>query len=491
MKKLLSLLLALCLVLTVLPVSALAAAPKEELSGMMVPSTVGELENASVEPNAKSYSVKLTGEGSGEVELLVDSPAQAGSEVYFMANPDDGYPAHVYYQGLDGDDLVYVGADIIGFIMPSNAVTLNVKFVKAEGSENLIFVNEYGSGQYALSRNKACEYESVLLAVLPDNDSEFDPYTHVDINEGVLFYLLEEDGIYYYEIIMPDIPVSLAVAYGRVGPSDVEVMHAPKATVSWTPKNPYFLDTVTVTIIPEPGYQVDSAEAVSSSMGPGIYTALESIGNNQYTFTMPAGDVYLEINTEPIPYNVKVQSGTGGTASVDLKQAYVGNTVTLTCKPDAGYRVASITGAPKLTDKGNGVYTFKMPAKKVNISVLFLREDNPFLDVNETHFFYESVIWAVEKGITNGVSETLFGPMYATNRAAVVTMLWRYADCPEPETTEHPFTDVPAGSWYEKAVLWAVENGITNGISATEFGPNGACNRVQVVTFLYRAVMAQ
>ena len=113
--------------------------------------------------------------------------------------------------------------------------------------------------------------------------------------------------------------------------------------------------------------------------------------------------------------------------------------------------------------------------------------DNPFTDVNVSDFFYEPVLWTVENDITNGISATAFGSYTNCNRAAVLTFLWRAAGSPEPVMTEHPFTDVPAGAFYEKAVLWAIENGITNGISATEFGPTSPCNRAQVVTFLYRA----
>jgi hypothetical protein len=92
----------------------------------------------------------------------------------------------------------------------------------------------------------------------------------------------------------------------------------------------------------------------------------------------------------------------------------------------------------------------------------------------------------VEKGITSGLTEDTFGPLAACNRAQVVTFLCRAAGCPEPTLTENPFTDVVQGSFYERAVLWAVENGITAGLTADTFGPNAVCNRAQVVTFLYR-----
>ena len=112
----------------------------------------------------------------------------------------------------------------------------------------------------------------------------------------------------------------------------------------------------------------------------------------------------------------------------------------------------------------------------------------PFDDVVPGSFYEIPVAWAVDNGITSGIAATEFGPNVSCNRAQVVTFLWRAADCPEPAATEHPFVDVQSGSFYEKAVLWAVENGITAGLDATHFGPNTVCNRAQVVTFLWRSL---
>ena len=110
----------------------------------------------------------------------------------------------------------------------------------------------------------------------------------------------------------------------------------------------------------------------------------------------------------------------------------------------------------------------------------------PFVDVEAGSFYEAPVIWAVDNGITNGTDETHFSPLNICNRAQVVTFLWRAAGCPEPESTENPFVDVPETEFYYKAVLWAVENGITNGMDATHFGSGEFGNRSQVVTFLYR-----
>ncbi len=113
--------------------------------------------------------------------------------------------------------------------------------------------------------------------------------------------------------------------------------------------------------------------------------------------------------------------------------------------------------------------------------------NNPFVDVQAGSFYEKPVLWAVENGVTNGTDATHFGPNESCNRASVVTFLWRAAGRPTPAATDIPFTDVPTGTWYTEPVLWALGSGITNGISATEFGANSPCNRAQVVTFLYRA----
>ena len=113
--------------------------------------------------------------------------------------------------------------------------------------------------------------------------------------------------------------------------------------------------------------------------------------------------------------------------------------------------------------------------------------DNPFVDVAEKDYFYAPVLWAVQKGITGGIDATHFAPNNPCTRGQVVTFLWRANGSPEPKSTEHPFTDISADKYYYKAVLWAVENGITAGLTATTFAPNNACTRGQIATFLWRA----
>ena len=121
------------------------------------------------------------------------------------------------------------------------------------------------------------------------------------------------------------------------------------------------------------------------------------------------------------------------------------------------------------------------------LSMTALAAENPFTDVKSTDWFYNPVMWAKDNGITSGLTATSFGPESKCTRAQVVTFLWAANGRPEPQTTVNPFTDVANDAWYVKPVLWAVESKVTGGITATEFGPNANCTRAQVVTFLYKA----
>ena len=113
---------------------------------------------------------------------------------------------------------------------------------------------------------------------------------------------------------------------------------------------------------------------------------------------------------------------------------------------------------------------------------------NPFRDVKENRYFYKAVLWAVENGITKGTSDTTFEPLKKCTRAQTMMFIWIAAGEPEPTVTENPFTDIQADKYYYKAVLWAVENGLTSGVTPEKFGPNQSCTRAQMVNFLYKAV---
>ena len=150
--------------------------------------------------------------------------------------------------------------------------------------------------------------------------------------------------------------------------------------------------------------------------------------------------------------------------------------------------IAAGTGAnkffPKLACTRAQVVTFlwRTAGKQ-----MLKQQENVFSDVESDSVYYEAILWAVGAGVTSGTGNSTFSPNQTCTRAQVVTFLWRALGCPANAGAENPFTDVEAGTWYEMPVLWALDRGVTNGISATEFGVNTICNRAQIVTFLYRA----
>ena len=184
-----------------------------------------------------------------------------------------------------------------------------------------------------------------------------------------------------------------------------------------------------------------------------------------------------------------------GEVTANRRYAERGDTVTITVKPDDGFKLDDLTVTDKngkelkLTDKGNGKYTFTMPASKVEVNATFVKEveTSPFSDVSTSAYYYEAVKWAQEKGITGGIGNGLFGPNQPCTRAQIVTFLWRAAGSPEPKAMSS-FADVSTDAYYAKAVAWAVENGITTGTGDGKFSPDATCTRAQSVTFLFRAI---
>ena len=225
-------------------------------------------------------------------------------------------------------------------------------------------------------------------------------------------------------------------------------------------------------------------------------------GENNMTVTIPTGSTGNRIYTAHWRYNgsghsysyytIKATAGAGGSISpsgnVSVRE---GRDQTFTITPDKGYAVANV----KIDGKSIGAvksYTFENVRRTHTIEVIFMKANgNPqtgvFVDVATGSYYEDAVDWAVGNGITQGTDATHFSPDGICTRAQAVTFLWRAAGSPKPETRTMPFTDIPAGSYYYDAVLWAVENGITKGTSDTTFSPNMTCTRAQIVAFLWRS----
>lgn len=221
-----------------------------------------------------------------------------------------------------------------------------------------------------------------------------------------------------------------------------------------------------------------SESSAGSSGGSGSHSSGGSSSSGTYTVTAPS-------NTA------------NGTVTVSPKNASKGSSVTITVKPDSGYALDQLKVKDRsgkqitLTDKGNGQFTFTMPASKVTVEASFAKTEQPgttgFTDVSASAYYEDAVAWAVSQGITTGTSATTFSPDASCTRGQIVTFLWRAAGSPSPKGTSS-FADVPAESYYAQAVAWAVENGITNGTGEGTFSPDTPCDRSQSVTFLFRAL---
>ena len=199
-------------------------------------------------------------------------------------------------------------------------------------------------------------------------------------------------------------------------------------------------------------------------------------------------------------YPVSVPDKTDhGSVTVSPKNASKGDTVTVTVKPDSGYVLETISVTDKndndlkLTDKGNGKYTFTMPTSKVEIKATFMEDNsvlNFFYDVPNDAYYFEAVKWAAENGITGGVGNSLFAPNQPCTRAQIVTFLWRAAGSPVVNYLM-PFTDVDEGAYYAEAVRWAASTGIVTGLTETTFGTDSVCTRAQAAAMIYRCAQAQ
>ena len=336
---------------------------------------------------------------------------------------------------------------------------------------------------------------SDAIHIIVKNGSEFtapasDGLTRPDGNTGRYFKWLGSDGnLYAPGESVPEVVTTLTaqwtvhqytITYDLAG-----------GTVEGNP-NTYTIETVAFTL----KNPTKSGYTFTGWSGTGLD------GENNMTVTIPTGSTGNRIYTAHWRYNgsghsysyytIKATAGAGGSISpsgnVSVRE---GRDQPFTITPDKGYAVSNV----KIDGKSIGAvksYTFENVRRTHTIEVIFMKANgNPqtgvFVDVATGSYYEDAVDWAVENGITKGTDNTHFSPDGICTRAQAATFLWRAAGSPKPKTRTMPFTDVPTGSYYYDAVLWAVENGITKGTSNTTFSPNMTCTRAQIVTFLWRS----
>ena len=333
------------------------------------------------------------------------------------------------------------------------------------------------------------------IQIIVKNGSKFtapasDGLTRPDGNTGSYFKWLGSDGnLYAPGESVPEVVTTLTAQW-TVNQYTITYNLA-GGTVEGNP-NTYTIETKAFTL----KKPTKSGYTFTGWSGTGLD------GENNMTVTIPTGSTGNRAYTAHWRYNgsghsysyytIKATAGAGGSISpsgnVSVRE---GRAQTFTITPDKGYAVSNV----KIDGKSIGAvksYTFENVRRTHAIEVIFMKANgNPqtgvFVDVATGSYYEDAVDWAVENGITKGTDDTHFSPDGICTRAQAVTFLWRAAGSPKPEIRTMPFTDVPVGSYYYDAVLWAIENGITKGTSDTTFSPNMTCSRAQIVAFLWRS----
>ena len=373
------------------------------------------------------------------------------------------------------------------FLMPNDNVEVRAIFEEdapPAPTEFTITVTSGGNGTASASPAKAAAGMEITLTATPDKGYHFKEWQV--ISGGVT---IKDD-----KFLMPNDNVEVKAIFEKDAPAPTEYTITYDLAGGTAEGNPdtYTIETRTFTL----KNPTKSGYTFTGWSGTGL------TGENNLTVTIEKGSTGDRSYTAHWRYNgsghsysyytIKATAGAGGSISpsgnVSVRE---GRDQTFTITPDKGYAVANV----KIDGKSIGAvksYTFENVSRTHTIEVIFMKANgNPqtgvFVDVATGSYYEDAVDWAVENGITKGTDDTHFSPDGICTRAQAVTFLWRAAGSPKPETRAMPFTDVPVGSYYYDAVLWVVENGITKGTSDTTFSPNMTCSRAQIVAFLWRS----
>ena len=436
-------------------------------------------ENSVITPTTYTVTVSNDGNGTG---TATPSTAAAGTTITLTATPNKGYHFKEW-QVISGG--VTIKDD--KFTMPDNNVEVKAIFEEdtpPAPTEHTVTVTSDGNGTASASPAKAVAGAEITLSATPKTGYHFKEWQvisgSVTIKDNK--FIMPNDNVEVkaiFEKDAPPAPTEFTITFdGNGGTPSVDSMTTTNQKLTSLPSASR-----------SGSYSFDGWYTKKNG-GTEITTDTEFPADTtvyaHWTYTGGGGSSGYSY------YTIKATAGTGGSISpsgnVSVRE---GRDQTFTITPDKGYAVANV----KIDGKSIGAaksYTFENVSRTHTIEVIFMKANgNPqtgvFVDVATGSYYEDAVDWAVENGITKGTDDTHFSPDGICTRAQAVTFLWRTAGSPKPETRAMPFTDVPVGSYYYDAVLWAVENGITKGTSDTTFSPNMTCSRAQIVTFLWRS----
>ena len=433
-------------------------------------------ENSVITPTTYTVTVSNDGNGTGTAS---PSTAAAGTTITLTATPNKGYHFKEW-QVISGGVTIKDNK----FTMPNDNVEVKAVFEEdvPAPTEFTITMKTDGNGTASASHAKAIVGTEITLTATPNKGYHFKEWQV--ISGGVTIknnkFIMPSANVEVKAIFEEDVPAStefIVTFDGNGGTPSVGSMTTTNRKLTSLPsasrRGSYSFDGWYTE--KSGGTKITTATVFSANTTVyAHWTYIGGGGSSGYSY-----------------YTIKATAGTGGSISpsgnVSVRE---GRDQTFTITPDKGYAVANV----KIDGKSIGAvksYTFENVSRTHTIEVIFMKANgNPqtgvFVDVATGSYYEDAVDWAVENGITKGTDDTHFSPDGICTRAQAVTFLWRTAGSPKPETRAMPFTDVPVGSYYYDAVLWAVENGITKGTSDMTFSPDATCSRAQIVTFLWR-----
>ena len=455
--------------------------------------TVGEGATVVIPEDSKA-EIKSEG-GNAAIDLAPGASVQQGGNTITVA-PVEDESASNYVDNFGNVVLTSGGKNDKGDIRANTviqpdgtAITGNNGVLPEVGDNGNVTIPEGGAtitnpeGDKVEVGNGA-EIPSIVIGVKDAETGKVETSKRIELGDGTLAL---ETAVFDSEIDLKDYTCTVA--------SDKETVATAELKDGKIVVTPVSTGTATITAT----YTKNSGAAE----GIALLDEGEATAENDLTATFTV-EVYKESSgggggggsSSSTTYAVSVEDSKNGSVSVSPKRAEKGDTVTITVKPDTGYELDELIVTDKngdkikLTEKDDNKFTFKMPGSKVTVETSFklieTEPENPFTDISKSDYFYDAVLWAADKGVTSGVTDTLFAPNASCTRAQMVTFLWRANGSPVVDYAMN-FTDVPADAYYADAVRWAVSKGITSGTSATTFAPDMTVTRAQTVTFLYRA----
>ena len=453
--------------------------------------------NKTVTYDGQSHTIEAKAAEGGtlpkDLELVYSYKATAGDSAYIPVAPT--HPG-IYTVKVESGNPNYKLTGI-----PTATLTISEP-MQAEDVSNQVAVTAPSLVYDGTAKAYTAAYEGITAWTIAYYDTEGTKLDSAPVNAGDYWVTINGDGTGVYASITKFFTIGKAAVTIRPNDKSAYVGDA----VPVLGENDYTVTGLVGndTLSTKPTLAYESAPDMSKTETYAIEASGADAGNN-YTITYVDGTLTVtkrsagggsNSGSSGGDYIVSVDSDKHGTVTVSPKRADKGDTVTITVKPDKGYELDELTVTDKsgdtikIKDKGNGKFTFTMPGSKVTVEANFKQietePENPFTDISKNDYFYDAVLWAADKGITSGVTDTLFAPNASCTRAQMVTFLWRANGSPKA-TGVNPFTDVSADAYYYDAVLWAAEKGITSGTTATTFSPDAVLTRGQTVTFLWRA----